>query len=119
MNDLDPQWPLPWVRAALGTGVLACLAEEDLHGYAIAEQLEQRGLGRPKGGSLYPLLSSLEAAGSLEASWVQGERGPGRRTYRLTDAGRARLSEERAAWRRLVAALDPTMDTSTAEKGER
>jgi len=110
---------VPWVRAALGTAVLACLEEEDLHGYAIAEHLEQRGLGRPKGGSLYPLLSSLEAAGSLEASWVQGERGPGRRTYRLTDAGRTRLAEERASWTGLVAALGPAMDSSAAEKGGR
>ena len=85
MADLAREWPAPWVRAVLGTGVLAVLADEDLHGYAITERLAQRGLGRPRGGSLYPLLESLQQDGAIEASWTEGEKGPGRRTYRLTE----------------------------------
>ena len=105
MTDADPLGPSPWVRAAMGTALLAVLAEEPLHGYAIAERLAQRGLGRPKGGSLYPLLNTLEQQGAVEASWAQSDSGPGRRTYRLTDAGRQRLAQERDDWQRLVAAL--------------
>lgn len=101
-----PLWPPAWTRAALGTAVLACLEHEDLHGYGIATRLAARGLGRPKGGSLYPLLSALEQDGALQATWSAGDAGPGRRTYRLTDHGRARLHDERRDWARLTAALD-------------
>lgn len=105
MADLDPAWPAPWVRAVLGTAVLAVLEVEELHGYALTERLAERGLGRPRGGSLYPLLDSLQQAGAVEATWQQGERGPSRRTYRLTPVGRDRLREEQAALDRLVTAL--------------
>jgi PadR family transcriptional regulator PadR len=105
MKDDAPRWPTPWLRAALGTGILAAVEAGPLHGYGIAAALQQRGLGRPKGGSLYPLLSSLEQDGALEAAWEQGSSGPGRRTYTLTDAGRRRLAAERSDWTALAAAL--------------
>lgn len=108
MDDVEPLWPLPWVRAAMGTAVLACLEHEELHGYAIAERLAARGFGRPKGGSLYPLLGALEESGAVEASWVQGEKGPGRRSYVITRLGRSRLADERESWADLTAALHTT-----------
>lgn len=117
MADLAREGPAPWVRAVLGTGVLAVLADEDLHGYAITERLAQRGLGRPRGGSLYPLLESLQQDGAVEASWTEGEKGPGRRTYRLTEHGRARLLEERAALQGLVDALGDRHDRERSERG--
>ncbi|WP_147916704.1 PadR family transcriptional regulator [Ruania zhangjianzhongii] len=107
MSDepIDPRWPTPWVRAALGTATLAVLSDGPLHGYGIAVTLAERGFGRPKGGSLYPLLATLEAEGAVTAIWAQGASGPGRKTYALTDAGRARLAQERASWSHLVEEL--------------
>lgn len=106
MDDAsEPRWPAPWVRAALPTAVLAALGDGALHGYAIAQRLAGRGLGRPRGGSLYPLLSTLEADGAVSAAWDQGESGPGRRTYALTAAGAQRLADERRAWVALAGAL--------------
>ncbi|MCM3660040.1 PadR family transcriptional regulator [Georgenia satyanarayanai] len=101
----EPRWPTPWVRAALPTAVLASLEDGALHGYAIAQRLAAGGLGRPRGGSLYPLLSALEADGAVTASWDQGESGPGRRTYALTTTGAERLQHERRAWTALADAL--------------
>lgn len=115
MSDPEREWPAPWVRAVLGTGVLAVLADEDLHGYAITERLAQRGLGRPRGGSLYPLLEALQQDGAVAATWQEGERGPGRRTYRLTEHGRSRLREERVALERLVAVLGADSETDSGE----
>lgn len=109
MNDVsEPRWPAPWVRAVLPTAVLASLEDGALHGYAIAQRLAARGLGRPRGGSLYPLLSALETDGAVTASWDQGESGPGRRSYALTAAGAERLTRERAAWAALTDALSPS-----------
>ncbi|MGO1183779.1 MAG: PadR family transcriptional regulator [Micrococcaceae bacterium] len=115
MSEPETLWPTPWIRAAWGTAVLAVLAEEDLHGYAIGERLAARGLGRPKGGSLYPLLASLEESGAVETAWTQSERGPGRRMYRLTDVGRERLAHELSAWGQLVAALGSAPGFTTKE----
>lgn len=100
-----PRWPAAWARAALGTAILAAVEPGPLHGYGIAVALERRGFGRPKGGSLYPLLAVLEKDGALVAAWEPAPAGPGRRTYTLTDAGRGRLARERRDWGALTAAL--------------
>ena len=102
-----PQWPATWSRAALGTAVLASLEAGSLHGYGIAQAVQARGFGRPKGGSLYPLLASLEAEGAVSTAWEEGNNGPGRRNYTLTDGGRQRLADERQAWKQLAVALEP------------
>ncbi len=72
----------PNVRPA----VLALLLERPMHGYEIIQELESRtgGIWRPSPGSVYPTLQLLEDEGLIEA-----ESGSGRKSYRLTDAGRA------------------------------
>ncbi|NYE38971.1 PadR family transcriptional regulator PadR [Nocardioides cavernae] len=106
----DAQWPPTWVRAALDLAVLASLTDGPLHGYAVAQALDGHGFGLLKGGSLYPVLGRLEEAGDVEASWVEGQGGPGRREYALTTVGRDRLEHDLAAWR----ALGDTLTTMSA-----
>ncbi|WP_107704993.1 PadR family transcriptional regulator [Nocardioides allogilvus] len=101
MNDDEPRWPAAWVRASLELGVLGALAQGSLHGYAIAQELAGRGFGLLKGGSLYPLLNRLEETGDLRAAWVEGQSGPGRREYTITEAGRARWRRDLLAWQQL------------------
>lgn len=101
----EPKWPALWVRAAMRTAILACLEAGPLHGYAIALALEGIGFGRPKGGSLYPILEELKTAGSVVDEWEQSDGGPGRRVYRLTADGRKRLKHERGQWRELADSL--------------
>jgi len=74
------------VRAA----VLALLAEEPRHGYAIMTELTERsgGLWRPSPGSVYPVLSQLEDEGLVRAEGADG-----RRVFTLTDTGRSYVSE--------------------------
>ncbi|UAL31133.1 PadR family transcriptional regulator [Nocardioides rotundus] len=100
MSD-TAEWPAPWIRAALDLAVLASLTDGPLHGYAIAQSLAAHGFGRLRGGSLYPVLNRLEEAGDVEAAWVEGHGGPGRREYALTGAGRERLDRELASWHAL------------------
>ncbi len=106
-------WPTSWVRAALDLAILASLTEGRLHGYAIAQALAAHGFGLLKGGSLYPVLGRLEEAGDVEAAWVEGHGGPGRREYDLTAAGRNRLERELDSWRELGDTLT-TMSTGVA-----
>ncbi|WP_426244500.1 PadR family transcriptional regulator [Nocardioides sp. LHG3406-4] len=99
------RWPAPWVRAALDLAVLASLTDGRLHGYAIGQSLAAHGFGLLKGGSLYPALSRLEEAGDVEAAWVEGHGGPGRKEYDLTGSGRERLDRELASWQELAETL--------------
>lgn len=99
MTDDTGAWPATWVRAALDLAILSVLQDEALHGYGIAAALEAAGMGRPKGGSLYPALARLEQAGFLEAGWLPGDSGPGRKAYTLTLAGRDERTRLAASWR--------------------
>lgn len=92
-------WPSEWMRGVLSLAVLRILADGPTYGYAIASTLEESGLGAVKGGTLYPLLSRLEAAGHVTIEWRAGEGGPGRKYFALTDAGSAHLADEAARWR--------------------
>lgn len=105
-SSSEPRWPALWVRAALRTAVLQALEPGPLHGYGIALALSDSGFGRPKGGSLYPILEELVADGYMVASWQEGDGGPGRKVYELTDVGVERLDHERMQWAALAEALN-------------
>lgn len=105
MDEKESQWPMPWIRACLDLAILGALAGEPLHGYAIAERMAEVGMGRLKGGSLYPVLAKLEQAGFIEATWLPGESGPGRKAYRLTSSGKEEHIRLQASWRALGDAL--------------
>jgi PadR family transcriptional regulator PadR len=79
--------------------LLAVLAAEPAHGYAVIEALRRRSGGvfdLPEG-TVYPALHRLEADGLLASSWAT-ESGRKRRVYRLTRRGRAALGERRSEW---------------------
>ncbi len=84
------------VRAA----ILALLQEGPRNGYQIMSEIEERsdGAWRPSPGAVYPALQQLADEGLIEAE----EESSGRRTFRLTDAGRRYVEENpekaRAAW---------------------
>jgi len=87
--------------------VLKVVAPGPIHGYAIAQRLQQlsRDVVQVQQGSLYPALHRLENRGLLEAEWTQSETGREAKFYRLTRAGRQALGVEEASWRRLSEAI--------------
>lgn len=105
MSAAGDGWPAAWSRTALPTAILTVLDGSSRHGYALATELEARGFGRPRGGSLYPLLGRLEAEGMIGSTWEPGGAGPGRRAYSLTAKGRRQLERERTQWSALAIAL--------------
>jgi DNA-binding PadR family transcriptional regulator len=90
--------------------VLAVLADESAHGYAIMERLHERSGGELviEGGTLYPVLHRLEHERLISGRWSV-ESGRRRRTYALTSKGRTALRRERTAWQEFVTALDSFM----------
>ena len=82
-----------------------------LHGYGIAKAIGQlsNGAFEIEFGSLYPALKRLELKGWIAAKWEMSEHKRQARVYRLTPAGRKHLTEERAKWNQLVAAIATVM----------
>jgi transcriptional regulator len=87
--------------------ILKVVALGPVHGYAIAQRLQQvsRDVVQVPQGSLYPALHRLENRGLLTADWRETGTGRDAKFYRLTRKGRARLSAEAAGWQRLTEAV--------------
>lgn len=114
MND-DPEWPTDWLRAVLSPAVLRVLADGPTYGYAISAHLQAAGFGKVKGGTLYPLLGRLEAAGLVRIEWRAGDAGPGRKYYELTPGGKASLTDQTERWARFVAVTELHLQNPTEE----
>jgi len=87
--------------------ILAIVEDDSHHGYEIAKLIEQRSDGglRFTLASLYATLYRMEDRGWIKGRWIEK---PGQRRrchYRITDAGRKVLAEQRADWSRFVVTL--------------
>jgi transcriptional regulator len=93
-------------KGTLPTLILEALAHEPSHGYRIAQKIKERSEGVLdfKEGTLYPALHKLENEGLVE-SYEGIEKSRPRRYYRITKAGRATLTRDRAEWRELSRAV--------------
>src|SRR5260370_15114113 len=84
--------------------ILKVVALGPVHGYAIAQRLEQvsRGVVQVPEGSLYPALHRLENRSLLAADWKETETGRDAKVYRLTPKGRAQVLTGTSKWERLL-----------------
>ncbi len=81
----------------LEPALLAALADEGTHGYDLRKVVEEMTGGSvcADPGGTYRVLRRLEEQGFVSSRWSEGEHGPQRREYELTEGGRALL----AHWR--------------------
>ena len=112
-----PKSDLP--QGTLDLLILKIIALGPVHGYAIAQRLEQvsRGVVQVPEGSLYPALHRLENRSLLAADWKETETGREAKFYRLTGKGRKQLETESASWQRLIEAI--ALILGMANGGER
>ena len=96
------------LQGTLDVLILKIVALGPIHGYAIAQRLQQisRDVLQVQQGSLYPALHRLEARGFVSASWTTSENNRRARVYRITAAGRKQLAAERQVWIRFSTAVD-------------
>lgn len=94
-------------RGTAELAVLSVLETMSLHGYEIARRIDQqtRGELRFTLASLYPLLYRMEQRGWIRGTWGTSRSGRRRRVYRLTSAGKKKLSPLRQEWKELFRAL--------------
>jgi PadR family transcriptional regulator PadR len=97
--------------------ILKAVSLGPLHGYGVLLRIEQIS-GKAllvEQGALYPALFRLVRQGLLKANWGTSENNRRAKFYELTAAGKKRMKEEEADWKRLVAAMTAVLG---AEPGE-
>jgi PadR family transcriptional regulator PadR len=97
--------------------ILKAVSLKPLHGYGVLLRIQQisgEALEIPQG-SLYPALYRLEHQDLIVGEWGQTENNRKAKYYTLTAAGRRRLREETAGWKRLATAITSALDTTPEE----
>jgi PadR family transcriptional regulator, regulatory protein PadR len=95
------------LQGTLDLLVLKTLSLEPMHGWGIANRIQQVSeealqIGQ---GSLYPALHRLEYKGWIEAEWASSENNRRAKFYSLTRAGKKQLEAELSNWGRLTTAI--------------
>ena len=94
-------------RGTAELAVLSVLEGGALHGYEMARRIEQQTKGalRFTLAALYPTLYRMEQQGWIRGAWETSSSGRRKRCYRLTPAGKKKLSPLRREWAELFCAL--------------
>jgi PadR family transcriptional regulator, regulatory protein PadR len=102
------------LQGTLDLLILKSLAGAPLHGYAIAQRIQQRSDDAlvVEEGSLYPALYRMEEKGWIRSEWGKSENNRRAKFYSLTRTGRKQLQEETALWERLVRAITLVLKTA-------
>lgn len=99
--------PAELLQGTLDLLILKTLALEPMHGWGIAQRIQQVSndalqVGQ---GSLYPALHRLEYKGWIHADWGASENNRRAKFYSLTRSGEKQLATEMEDWDRLTAAI--------------
>jgi transcriptional regulator len=102
------------LKGTLDMLVLRALELESMHGWGIADRIEQWSkqvfqLGQ---GTLYPSLYRLERQGLIDSMWRVSANNRRARYYALTNAGRRQLAHEVETWRKQSHAVNLVLRAS-------
>ena len=100
------------LQGTLDMLILRTLLFGPAHGHAIAKHIQRTtdDLLQVEHGSLYPALHRLERKGWVVSKWETAkDRNRELKYYRLTPAGRKRLSAEESKWKQMAAAIGRVM----------
>jgi len=105
------------MQGTLDMLVLRTLRSGPLHGYAIANKIQEQSDGflQVEEGSLYPALHRMERRGWITAEWGLSESRRKAKYYQLSSVGREQLKAKAKTWIRLVQAISDVMGTKSAQ----
>ncbi len=97
------------LRGILEGCVLSVIAQGETYGYEIISRLAASGFENLLEGTLYPVLTRLEAKKLISCRREKSPLGPVRKYYSVTDAGIAALEEFKESYRRITAAAETVL----------
>jgi PadR family transcriptional regulator len=106
--------PTDLVQGTVDLLILKTIALQPMHGWAVSQRIKQvsQDVLKLNQNALYPALHRLEEQGWLKSEWGESESKRRAKYYSLTKAGRKRLGEEVAHWRRLSSAIEVIVNTA-------
>jgi PadR family transcriptional regulator, regulatory protein PadR len=106
--------PGEMLRDTLDMLILKTLDRGPMHGYGIAEFIEERSedVLRVEEGALYPALHRLELRGLVAAKWGVSDNHRRAKFYRLTASGKKQLQRDSVRWGLMSAAIGRIMETA-------
>jgi len=106
--------PTDLVQGTVDLLILKTIALQPMHGWAVSQRIKQvsKDVLKLNQNALYPALHRLEEQGWLKSEWGESESKRRAKYYSLTRAGRKRLGEEVAHWRRLSSAIEVVVNTA-------
>jgi len=95
------------LQGTLDLLILKTLALEPMHGWGIAQRIQQisQDVLQVGQGSLYPALHRLEQRGWIGSEWSTSDNNRRAKFYSLTRAGQKQLKVEAGNWDRLATAI--------------
>ena len=114
LNEGNMSKPTDLVQGTVDLLILKTVALEPVHGWAIAQRIKlvSNDVLILNQNALYPALHRLEEQGWLKSEWGESENNRRAKYYSLTRAGRKRLEQELAQWRRLSSAIEIVVSTA-------
>ena len=109
---------LQFLQGTLEILILRTLLFGPKHGYGIAQFIRQTSndVLLAEAGSLYPALQRLEMQKLITGKWELSDNKHRVRHYRLTAAGRARLSSSMSRWNEFVTAMGKVLKPAEVDK---
>lgn len=100
------------LKGTLDMLILKTLTVQPLHGYAIAQQIEELSdnVFTVEQGSLYPALQRLQKKGWVTSRWSDSPTGRRARYYTITAPGRRQLGQEISSFDRVLLAIQRVME---------
>jgi PadR family transcriptional regulator, regulatory protein PadR len=95
------------IQGTLEMLVLKALQRGPLHGYSVAEWIQETSqqMLKVEEGALYPALHRMELRGLLKSKWGTSDNNRRAKFYALTAEGQKRLDAESQRWARLSSAV--------------
>jgi len=117
MSTREEKERLELLQGTLDLLTLQTLTFGPQHGQGIARAIQQTAEDEllVEHGALYPALQRLEVRGWIAAEWGTSANNRKARFYTLKRAGRKKLVNETAKWRRLAAAIGRVLGPENEE----
>jgi len=105
------------LQGTLDLLILQTLVFGPCHGHGIATTIQRTSEEALliDHGSLYPALQRLEQSGLITSEWGVSENNRRARFYKLTRAGRVRLTAETSKWEKMVRAVSRILNPAKQE----
>lgn len=88
--------------------VLSMLRRKDYYGYELVTEISK--YIEMSEGTIYPLLNRFKKDGLVDTYLAESHNGPPRKYYRITDAGREKLTESLREWTEFTKAVKKILE---------